>query len=192
VALEKLKSHLGKFFAAARAEHDAHRSLPSLALVYTIIDILGSLERVEGEGTRKSFVRWVDSYLLPNAGLPCNALDLYAARCGILHALTPEADLVKKGEARRLAYAWGTGSAEDLREIGKRLERSDVVAIHVGDLISGVHEALDRYLSAVSSDAKRLAEIDSRSSQWFAMLPLEIATQYLARTGGQTRGITSA
>ncbi|SRR6266571_1558541 len=183
MALDDLKSHVDQFLTAARQQHASYRSLPALALVYTIIDVLGSLERREGEGTRKAFIRWVEAQLLPDELLPCTALDLYAARCGVLHSLTPDADLVKNGEARRLAYAWGKGSAADLREIAKRLKREDVIAIHVGDFIDAVDAAFRSYL-ALGADEERLKLALKRSSQWFGNLPIEIAAEFLSRTAG--------
>jgi len=79
--------------------------LPALMLIYSGIDILASLERRKGEGTKASFTRWVDEYLLKAVSLPCTSLELYAARCGILHTLTPESDLSRKGKAREVGYA---------------------------------------------------------------------------------------
>jgi len=185
VALEDLKSHVEQFLTAAREQHAAYRILPALALVYTIIDVLGSLERKE-EGTRKAFVRWVDAHLLPDERLPCTALDLYAARCGILHSLTPDADLVTQGEARRLAYAWGKGSAADLREIARRLKRKEVIAIHVGDFIEAVATAFTKYIEELAADEGRLNMALKRSSVWFANLPMEVGAEFLRRTSGRT------
>lgn len=182
MALEDLKSHVDQFLTAARQQHEAYRTLPALALIYTIIDVLGSLERKEGEGTRKAFIRWVEAHLLPDELLPCTALDLYAARCGVLHSLTPDADLVRKREARRLAYAWGKGSAADLREIARRLKREDVIAIHVGDFIDAVDAAFKSYLEELGASEERLRLALKRSSQWFANLPMEVAADFLRRT----------
>ncbi len=186
MALDDLRAHVDQFLTAAREQHAARRTLPALALVYTIIDVLGSLERKEGEGTRKAFVRWVDTHLLPDELLPCTALELYAARCGVLHSLTPDADLVTRGEARRLAYAWGKGSAADLREIARRLKRKDVVAIHVGDFIEAVDTAFRSYLEKAGADKDRLKVALKRSSKWFANLPMEVAADFLRRTTGRT------
>jgi hypothetical protein len=42
--------------------------------------------------------------MAPTAKLGCSPLELYSARCGLLHALTPETRLTKDGRARRFAY----------------------------------------------------------------------------------------
>ena len=59
-----------------------------------------SLDRKEGEGTKAAFLRWCDSYLLASKALPCNSLELYGARCGVLHAGSPDSDLSRLGKAR--------------------------------------------------------------------------------------------
>ncbi len=39
------------------------RLLPCLSLLYTGMDVMDSLERQPGEGTKQSFTHWADTYL---------------------------------------------------------------------------------------------------------------------------------
>jgi len=82
------------------------RVLSCLTLLYSAIDIFASLERQPNKGTRGSFVRWVDTYMLPNSALQFSSIDLYAARCGIVHAFSAESDLSRSGKARKIVYGW--------------------------------------------------------------------------------------
>lgn len=77
------------------------RVLSCLTLLYSAIDILLTIEKRANKGTRHSFVRWVDSYMLPNDAFQFSALDLYAARCGIIHLFSGDSDLSRKGQAKR-------------------------------------------------------------------------------------------
>src|SRR5437016_5607270 len=95
---------------------EKRRFLPCLALLYTGLDVMASLESQPSEGTKAAFVRWVDKYFLKAQPLPCNATELYAARCGILHTFTAESDLSRQGKARMLIYAWGNAAVEDLAQ----------------------------------------------------------------------------
>jgi hypothetical protein len=52
------------------------RVLSCLTLLYSAIDIFASLERESNEGTRGSFVRWVDTYMLPNNALHFSSIEL--------------------------------------------------------------------------------------------------------------------
>ena len=94
----------------------ANRVLPSLSLLYTGMDVMGSLESLPGEGTKQSFTRWVDKHVVRPGNLPCTALELYAARCGVVHTFTPESNLFRQGQVRRVFYAWGSARSEDLQQ----------------------------------------------------------------------------
>ncbi len=105
MSLKTFERHMDTLFGAINSCEANKFVLPALMLIYSGIDILASLERRKGEGTKASFTRWVDEYLLKAVSLPCTSLELYAARCGILHTLTPESDLSRKGKAREVGYA---------------------------------------------------------------------------------------
>jgi hypothetical protein len=126
------------------------RVLPCLTLLYSAIDILASMERQPKEGTQKAFVRWVDTYMLPNNEFHFSSIDLYAARCGIIHAFSADSDLSRKGRARRVVYAWGTASSDSLREAGQALGRNEVT-VHLSSLIDGFDRAVRNYMQDVES-----------------------------------------
>jgi hypothetical protein len=65
---------------------------PALVLLYSTIDTMAWLSRpVNSQKTdRNDFIRWVDEYILPNDSIPCTALELYKARCGVVHSHTTE------------------------------------------------------------------------------------------------------
>jgi hypothetical protein len=69
-----------------------NRLLPCLVLLYTGIDVIASLE-TEGKAQRDGFIRWVKKYLLKSKILECNGIDLYAARCEVVHTFTAESNL---------------------------------------------------------------------------------------------------
>jgi hypothetical protein len=72
---------------------EKRRVLPALALLYAGLDIVASLERAPDERPKPAFLRWVNSYMKPDERLGCTAVELYGARCGILHASSAESDL---------------------------------------------------------------------------------------------------
>lgn len=82
----------------------------SLTLLYSGIDILGFLDACADEkfATRKTFTDWCEKYLLTTLrsvdGESLTALDLYAARCGILHTSSSVSELGYEGKARELFY----------------------------------------------------------------------------------------
>jgi hypothetical protein len=149
-----------------------------LCLFYTLIDVVASLERAPDEGVGKAFVRWVEQNMLKVHHLPCSAIDLYAARCGVLHTFTPDSDLSRKGAARRVAYAWGHSTAEDLAEAGRRLGR-DEVAVHIRELIVCLQAGLNSYLDELLRSPERLKNVEGRASMWFSALGHETVRRFL-------------
>lgn len=156
------------------------RVLPSLCLLYSLIDVTASLERRPNEG-KAAFVRWVDENMLEKRPLPCTALELYAARCGVLHSFTPDSDLSRKGQARTIVYAWGRSKAEELAEVGKRLGRTEVV-LQIGDLIESFRVGLDAYLDEVVHDSERLRKIEQLETLWFTHLDQKTVARFLRLT----------
>lgn len=84
--------------------------LPALILSYSTIDILSSLVREDPtkDNQRKDFLQWVEGYMLPHPSIDVSAIDLYAARCGMLHALSPSSKLSRNDAAKEILYARDT------------------------------------------------------------------------------------
>lgn len=161
---------------------DRKQIVPTLVLLYTAIDVVAGLER---RPSKTAFIRWVEAYMLPVGRLPCRGVDLYAARCRVLHTLGANSDLERNGEARSLIYAWGTGRAETLRRAAALIDRSDIV-LHLTDLrdsfISGLHD----YFSEVSKDKGRQMAVSKASGTGLVNMDkemLEAIVEFLSRKG---------
>jgi hypothetical protein len=83
---------------------EAFRESSALILLYTGIDVFGALNTDDGVSTQASFVRWSEKYMDPATKLGCTGLELYSARCGLLHTLSPLTRLTKSGKAREFVY----------------------------------------------------------------------------------------
>lgn len=153
------------------------RLLPCLTLLYSAIDVLGSLEKKENEGVKKTFVRWVDQYMLSTHPLPCSALELYGARCGIVHTFTPHSTLSRKH--REIIYAWGKADVTKLSEASLRLGRGEV-ALHVHDLIAAFKSGVSAYLKDVASDPQREKHFKATIGLWFTMIDRNHVSNFLA------------
>ena len=177
--MKNLVEQLEGLFDGVHACLQAKLYMPSLILIYSTMDIVGSLERHPSEGTRASFTRWVESYLLPASSLPCTAIELYAARCAILHTLSTVADLTQSGKARPIVYVFGTWKAADLQSAIEALGRMDV-AIHVGDLLEAFIGGVKKFLGEIEHDAGRQQAIRPRVDLWLTAarkIPVPIASR---------------
>jgi hypothetical protein len=149
--------------------HEKNLVEPTLMLLYSGIDICGWLANDDPNAkVRQSFVAWTDKYMEPQAKLRCSADDLYGARCGILHTLSADSDHNKKGKARQVAYAWGTGKAEVINEIWQQSGESKfAVAIHLDGLVKAWSEGVIKFSDDLDNDAAWAQRVYKRASQFF-------------------------
>lgn len=137
-----------------------HECLVSgVALIFSGIDSLAALTRpVDAVNTSRSvFIAWVERFFLPKSGMSCSGLDLYAARCGVLHTHSAESELQRQGTARPLIYEWRQGPTAD----AKVALSPDAIVIEVETLHNAFKLAVDRFFEAAKTDE----EIKSRLRQ---------------------------
>lgn len=74
-------------------------------MIYICIDTMAFLAHPAGQTTqaKKDFVAWIDTYVKTEAGQPneYRGIDVYAARCAPLHALSPAAVCVSAEDETR-------------------------------------------------------------------------------------------
>lgn len=100
--------------AAIRLCLTNHLRMPALTLIYCGIDFMAALGQLsEGANSKDGFVHWADSNMDCQQRLGVSGIDLYAARCGIVHSYTMGLSLSKKGQACRILYAWGNVDVEE-------------------------------------------------------------------------------
>jgi hypothetical protein len=123
------------------------------------------------KNVRGDFVGWVKAYMLPDSGLKCEAIDLYAARCSILHSYTYESDLSKKGEAKPLFYVCGNLKAADFQKIVDKANLPvDAVVIRIEDLIVALNTAIQNYDKKLSRSPKLSKLVYDRANKFFGII----------------------
>lgn len=137
---------------------ETHREKSALILLYSCVDIFGALDTDGGEATRESFVTWADRYMTPATKLGCNALELYSARCGLLHALTPETRLTKEGKARRFSYVTYPVFFPEQNVPG------ELFIVHVGTLWLAFRDGTRQFVVDSESDPERSERIERNLS----------------------------
>lgn len=148
---------------------------PALILIYSGIDTAGWLDSDQPFATRSSFMDWVNRYLLPSRPLDCTAVELYAARCGLLHTMTPDSQLSAQGRARRICYAWGQARVEDLRRtIDVTNKTSEYVAVHVEELYEAWQSGLLAFTQEIDNDPARRSRVYAKAKQFFSEPPVEL------------------
>jgi hypothetical protein len=154
------------------------RILPCLTLLYSGIDVIASLE-TNGRANREGFLEWVEKYLLKCGSFSCSAMDLYSARCGVVHTFTPESDLTRSGRARQIAYAWGTAKQQSFDKASSIMEWKNCVSIHMRDLIDAFQTASANYLEEIKADPARLNRMEKAAGLWFDNLDAKKIEDFL-------------
>jgi len=109
----------------------------SLVLIHTGIDTVGWLDSAQQYNARSTYMRWADEYLLKAKPLGCTSLDLYVARCGLLHTLTAESELRDKGRAKRFCYSHSGAKVSEIRRLIRRAKMGkDWVPVDIHDLFN--------------------------------------------------------
>jgi len=148
---------------------------PALILLYSGIDTAGWLDSPDRDATRDSFLKWVENYLLKAKPFACTALELYAARCGLLHTMTPDSRLSFEGKARRICYAWGTARMEDLQQgIDLTSSSGKYVPVHVNELLEAWRLGVLRFSNELEADPARRARVYAKAGQFFADLGIDL------------------
>lgn len=148
----------------------------ALSLMYSSIDKMAWLASVNIDHGRKEFMAWVDTYFLPGFTPQLAAIDLYAARCGFLHAGTAESKLYRDSKAKQIFNPTGPRrpQAEVEAEIYLTLPKlglvpRDVVVVQCIDLTEQWIEAMRRFSDAIETDADLQALAKQRAELQLAI-----------------------
>ena len=127
--------------------------MPALVLIYSAIDSVSWIASDdEDQSVVERFQTWVNEWMLQKYPLPCTAIELYAARCGILHTLTPYSYSSNNKGVRRISYAWGTSQQKDLDKSIKLTKYPGIVAVHVNDIVASFKNGFTDYIDALETD----------------------------------------
>lgn len=162
--------------------------MPALVLIYSSIDSISWVANdEENQQVGKRFQTWVNSWMLQKYPLPCTAEELYAARCGILHTLTPESDLSEKKNVRLISYAWGTAQQKDLEETIKRIEYPGLVAVHVNDILYSFMNGLADFINSLDIDHASRDSFIQKASKHFTNTEISVVDEFLTSSSKDGR-----
>jgi hypothetical protein len=142
----------------------------SLTLLYSGIDTLGLLAASpdETDARRSTFVDWCDKYILTRLnstdGKSLTALDLYAARCGILHTSSSVSSLGRDGEAREICYQFGGKHGVNLGALNVKLEPT---MLDIAELAVAFKEGGIEFIADLAKDSTRLETARARAGGFF-------------------------
>ncbi|MFM0202205.1 hypothetical protein PQR53_20305 [Paraburkholderia fungorum] len=147
---------------------DAGATVAAIAMVYIGIDTMAWLALPIGQNTqtRTDFCNWVDAYLKVDATQPYQyvGLDVYAARCAVLHQFATVAELHRRDNPpTKFGY---------LDNGPHQTDGGDLVLISAAMLIRDFSHAVARFTRAPQADADLKARIDSRVLELLNTTPI--------------------
>jgi hypothetical protein len=138
--------------------------LPALTLLYSGIDVLGFLATDKPGATRRSFIAWAEKYmdgLLKIKGIV--GMDLYSARCGVLHTGQAPSNLVHAGKARELWYRFDGESHINLMANTPKVP----VLIDVEELVESFKSGTKRFANDLDTNPAMKTNAESRADRFF-------------------------
>lgn len=135
-------------------------TIPTLLYMHASLDAVSSWSRpIHQEKTnREVFKAWVDEYLLPGSGLPCASIDIYGARCGLLHNLTFASELSRQGVARELLFTSARHLVADFQSYNDA-QGHNVCIVVFDDYIAAFYQAMIRFVKKMQNDGELLERV---------------------------------
>lgn len=145
----------------------------ALSLMYIALDTAASLDyRLRKEKPSIRFVKWVETYIVGSGDLPCSALDLYGARCGLLHTYSPKSQLSSKSRVAKIWYAFHDHEADMLREAVRKRALKQVVVVSLDRLTSTVANGITVFISDLESDQALAQWAISKAKETFQFVEM--------------------
>lgn len=143
----------------------------ALILIYSAIDSMASLtmpaEQVEVQ--RKDFIAWADRYIhLADSNAP-TGVELYGARCALLHGYGIESRLSRTGDARRVFYVDNCWPA--IRH-DPSVDPS-MVGVSLTALKDAVLAGIDRCMIEIHANPSEYPKTDDRLDWMFMCRPFD-------------------
>lgn len=142
----------------------------AVILIYSGIDTMAYLAMPKGQTDVKGeyFIDWAGRYIR----FPCKdqltGVDLYGARCAMVHTYSVSSKLLREGKARIIGYL--NRSVPEVR-YNPKIDREKVL-VSVPALADAFFQGTDRFLVDVFSDKSRAPLVEARMRSLVQRLPV--------------------
>jgi hypothetical protein len=139
-----------------------HLFSPTLLLVFACMDAFSWIELSAIRDAKARFEAWVNKRVLPHEEVVCTAVDLYAARSGILHRLGTRSRLSESGEAAQISFCHGEADFEVLGVMREHFEKTGkrMPIVKLEALANALRKGVDSFLKDVESAPELKAQME--------------------------------
>jgi hypothetical protein len=153
-----------------RCEEAGHLT-GALVLAYVCIDTMAFLSLPVGrsEQTRSDFIAWVDAYLRAHADQPYQyrGIDVYAARCAVLHAFSSESERHAKDPNTRI-FGYHSGGKHSVNPA----KWPRIVMIGTQSFFNDIVLAVEAFLKDCEADADLRTRVAARVPKVLQLFPV--------------------
>ena len=142
---------------------------PAVVLILSGIDTMAYLNmpQTQQDVQKKDFVEWSERYIK----FPCNeqltGLDLYGARCGMLHTYSVHSRLSRQGDCRQIGYM--DKSIPEI--IYNPAVSKEFVMVSIEGLAIAFFEGIDKFMIELFSDRLKAKTAEERFKKIVHTLP---------------------
>jgi hypothetical protein len=142
-------------------ENDCYAS--AVILLFSGMDAMAnlSLPVSQAEVTGADFIAWCDKYIRMPGNEQLTGIELYSARCAVLHTYGVDSKLTRKGTARRLAFM--DVSIPEVR-FDPNVDPTFAI-VSVAALALAFFGGIDRFIGDLFSDPARKPDAEYRLNQ---------------------------
>ena len=135
----------------------------AVILILSGIDSMAYLDMPESQEdvNRNDFINWAEKYIKFPCKEQLTGLELYGARCGMLHNYSSRSKLSREGRCRQISYM-----NKSIPEIRYDLNISkDLVMVSIEGLANAFFDGIDKFLIALFSN-KIKGKIAEKRFKW--------------------------
>ena len=167
MSIQAFELQVENLLRAIRLSRDQGLLIPALMLIYSTIDGMAWCVRANSNGnvTEADFENWVETYMFQgsSAGV-LKAVDLYGARCSMLHGQVSESKKSKNAVAREVHYVRKDGSGL-VPVYGLNAPEIPVI-VDFDWLLEAVEHAVGRFKDAIAADRDLRAQVAGNSAKY--------------------------
>lgn len=142
----------------------------AVTMAYVCIDTMAflTMPATQTQQTRKDFIAWVDAHLEGHPSQPYQyrGIDVYAARCAVLHTFGSEAEIHRNDPSVKMFGYTDGGMHKYDPSIEPRL-----VLIGTASFLNDVTIAVLDFLNACRADKALRATVEARLPKIFVVIP---------------------
>lgn len=143
----------------------------AVILILSGIDTMAylSMPETQEDVQKTDFIGWVDKYLRFPCKEQLTGLDMYGARCGMLHSYSSNSKLCREGKCRQIGYM-DNSRPEIIYDPKKSTE---LVMVSVEALRNSFFNGVDKFLIDLFSDKKKSLLAEKRFQWLVHSIPYE-------------------